>query len=382
MRDQEVETTTTGVHDTNTSRTKRTLPTTVSPERSPISKKTQKTTKTGLKRLLDKQFDNTSNKDHNQESLFNIDDILHHDDEEKVQEQTQVKVLILWPNGRTDVKVPSIHENDTIWLVKNVVLKDWKAVSHIVLKHQELKPEILKAVWSAVNNEFKLYCKSDNVLKRRSTEELIAFSNSTIIKEIAERCPLWSSCVSGASSVQLKQMYESENTIAKNTTVINSVALATSAIARVRNKSMSALTYRVSSVLFHSGVSYQDMIRLNRLGIGMSPDMIISFQRQLGKNFDSKVLSYKSSLEEKPYDTLALMMEIKDKQHVTNEDIIPIDVCEEKLSSYQHFTPESFTRITDMLQSEKEKRNVDIVSNEVLDQVITDHKKFNFPYFK
>ena len=75
-------------------------------------------------------------------------------------------------------------------------------------------------------------------------------------------------------------------------------------------------------------------------------------------------------------------MEIKDKQHVTNEDIILIDVCEEKLSSYQHFTPESFTRIIDMLQSEKEKRNVDIVSNEVLDQVITDHKKFNFLYFK
>ena len=88
MRDQEVETTTAGVHDTNTSRTKRTLPTTVSLERSPISKKTQKTRKTGLKRSLDKQFDNTSNKVHNQESLFNIDDILHHHDEEKVQEQT------------------------------------------------------------------------------------------------------------------------------------------------------------------------------------------------------------------------------------------------------------------------------------------------------
>lgn len=188
---------------------------------------------------------------------------------------------------------------------------------------------------SAANNEFKQYCKSDTVLKRRSTEELIAFSNSTIIKEITERCPLWSSCVSGACSVQLKQMYESENT-----TVINSVALATSAIARVRNKSMSALTYRVSSILFHSGVSYQNMTRLNRLGIGMSPDMIVSFQRQLGKNFDSKVLSYKRSLEEKPHDTLALMMEIKEKQPVTNDDIA-IDVCEEKLSSYPHFTPES-----------------------------------------
>ena len=111
---------------------------------------------------------------------------------------------------------------------------------------------------------------------------------------------------------------------------------------------MSALTYRVSSILFRSGVSYQDMTRLNRLGIGMSPDMVVSFQRQLGKNFDSKVLSYKSSLEEKPHDTLALMMEIKDKQPVTNDDIVAIDVCEEKLSSYQHFTPVCFTLITEI----------------------------------
>lgn len=137
MRDQEVETTATGVHDTNTSRTKRTLPTTVTPGRSPVTKKAQKTRKIGPKRSHDKQFDNTSNKDHNEESLLNINDILYHDDQGKVQEQTRVKVLILWPNGRTDVKVPPIHENDTIRLVKNAVLKDWKAVSHIVLKHRE-----------------------------------------------------------------------------------------------------------------------------------------------------------------------------------------------------------------------------------------------------
>ena len=59
------------------------------------------------------------------------------------------------------------------------------------------------------------------------------------------------------------------------------------------------------------------------------------------------MLSYKSSLEEKPHDTLDLMMEIKDKQPVTN-DIVAIDVCEEKLSSYQHFTPVCFTLITEI----------------------------------
>ena len=48
---------------------------------------------------------------------------------------------------------------------------------------------------------------------------------------------------------------------------VNSMALASSVTARVRNNTMSALAYRVSCVLFHSGVSHQDLIRLNHLGI-------------------------------------------------------------------------------------------------------------------
>ena len=144
-------------------------------------------------------------------------------------------------------------------------------------------------------------------MKGVSPEELIAFSRSSnlVLDEIISSCPFWSSCIGGACGVVLKQNCELQDF------VNNSVALATSLNARVRNKCMSASAYRVSSVLLHSGVSQQDLIRLNRLGICMSPDRILALQCSLGKNFDAK---YKKALEEKPVETLAFLMEIEDKQ--------------------------------------------------------------------
>ena len=56
---------------------------------------------------------------------------------------------------------------------------------------------------------------------------------------------------------------------------VNSLALATGTIARVRNTKASSIHCRISTILFHSGVKHDDLIRLNRMGICMSPDSII-----------------------------------------------------------------------------------------------------------
>lgn len=189
----------------------------------------------------------------NEDALLNIDDIM------SCQQSTRMKVVILWTNGRPDVRVP--EEKDNILILKNVALKNWQAVANAVLKHKQLKPEMLKALWRAVNAEFRNYCSSNSVLKGRSPEELIAFSKNLVVDEIVLRCRFWSSCIGGECGVELKQSCELGDSVK------NSVALATSATARVQNKSMSAVAYPVSSVLFHSGVSHQDLIRLNRLGI-------------------------------------------------------------------------------------------------------------------
>ena len=83
----------------------------------------------------------------NEDALLNIDDIM------SCQQSTRMKVVILWTNGRPDVRVP--EEKDNILILKNVALKNWQAVADAVLKHKQLKPEMLKALWRAVNAEFR-----------------------------------------------------------------------------------------------------------------------------------------------------------------------------------------------------------------------------------
>ena len=224
-------------------------------------------------------------------------------------------------------------------------------------------------MWRTLNSELKNYCSSDSVLKHRTPKELIAFSNCLLVKEVSTECPFWSSCVSGACGVNIKENCE--------LSAKNAIALATSVTARVRNKSMSALAYRISSILFHSGVSHQDLTRLNRLCICMSPKMIVGLQRSLGENFDAKIQSYKRTLESKPTETLQLLDEIKRRQVGD-----AIDVVEDSLKQYDSFSVTAFAEATRMLEEEKVKRDVDNISVEVLDQVISGQKKLNFPFFK
>ena len=351
-------------------RTKRSLPTSVStPERSPgqqkISKTSQSPAKTTRKisarKSLGCHFD--SNAYENVDALLNIDDIISLEPEQS----TRVKVLVLWPSGKTDVRVPDRKEN--INLLKNIALRKWTAVANAVLTHSELRQDILRALWRTLNSEVKNYCSSDSVLKHRIPKELIAFSNCSLVKEVSTECPFWSSCMSGACGVNIKENCDSSAN--------NAIALATSVIARFRNKSMSALAYRISSILFHSGVSHQDLTRLNRLGLCMSPKMIVGLQRSLGENFDAKVQSYKRTLESKPIETLRLLCEIKRRQVGD-----AIDVAEDSLKQYDSFSARAFAEATRMLEEEKVKRHVDNISVEALDQVISDHKKLNFPFFK
>lgn len=86
-----------------------------------------------------------------------------------------------------------------------------------------------------------------------------------------------------------ESILSTENDLKEHGKNANAAALATSVFARVRNSTMSAFHYRISTLLFHSGTMYEDMIRLNLLGICMSPDAVISHQMKMGDQLESKV---------------------------------------------------------------------------------------------
>ena len=114
------------------------------PRQSPAKEK-----RSSARKSLASQF--CSRVTENEDAILNIDDMI------SSEQSTRVKVVVLWPNGRTDMRVPDRKENIT--LLKNVAFKNWQAVANGVFQHSELRQDILKALWRKLNAEFKEYWK-------------------------------------------------------------------------------------------------------------------------------------------------------------------------------------------------------------------------------
>ena len=67
-------------------------------------------------------------------------------------------------------------------LLKYITRKEWKAVLNIIFKMKEVQNVLPWAVQSTINHEFDLYCKSPNLLKKTSREDLENLSNTVIVK--------------------------------------------------------------------------------------------------------------------------------------------------------------------------------------------------------
>ena len=83
------------------------------------------------------------------------------------------------------------------------------------------------------------------------------------MEEVRIHCPVWFNCQLGACGLSSK-----EEAVGGR---VNSMALASSTLARLRNPQASAVHYRISTILFHSGVKHDDLKRLNCLGVCNCP---------------------------------------------------------------------------------------------------------------
>ena len=79
-------------------------------------------------------------------------------------------------------------------LLKYITRKEWKAVLNIIFKMKEFQNVLPWALQSAINREFDIYCKSPNLLKRISQEDLKKLSNTVLANEVMSQCPIWFAC--------------------------------------------------------------------------------------------------------------------------------------------------------------------------------------------
>ena len=178
------------------------------------------------------------------------------------------------------------------------------------------------------------------MLEVRNPDELAGFSSKLFLEEVRIYCPVWFHCMLGTSGLSREDLTE-------NGPDVNSLALAKATIARVRNTKASAVHYRISTIMFHSGVKHDDLIRLNRLGVCMSPDATVTMQKKMTEQLEGKVQIWKASIEENQ-GALLLEQEVIQKQIAAPQ----LDVSEPSLVLYEHYSAVGYNALKALLDKE------------------------------
>ena len=220
---------------------------------------------------------------------------------------TEVKTVIVFPGGKIESR--SNFDEEIKSLIISLTRGNLKAFSNTIFKVQNIREHLLESLERTIGIEFKTYCqdKSESILNGTSPAEIASFSNKILVHEAEVLCPFWMSCLRGACSSSRRRKKVQTNKI------INAMALSTAVAAKCRNQKMSAMAYRISTILLHSGVKFDDLKRLHKLGICMTPESIVCMEKKMGENCDSKVKFWKKEIEDNKA-SLMLLNETIDKQ--------------------------------------------------------------------
>ena len=275
----------------------------------------------------------------------------------------QVKVVFKTESGNILVRIP--RDETTKCLVRQVCDKNWHAAANSITKHSELFPEVLKAVNKNASNEMSEYLKSESKLLSNKPDEITGFSNTIFLEELRIFCPVVYHFVHSACGIQ-------ESDVKVKGTAANGLALATAVMCRLRYPKALALHYRISTVLFHSGAKHDDLVRLNRLGVSMSPKQMVRAQSEMGKQLEGKVNVWKSQIEERKGAELLLeeikMKQVPDRVETDMEIITEVQV-DNTVLGYNNFTPQGHEYLLREIEIAKQRKGESTCTNEILSDV-------------
>ena len=275
----------------------------------------------------------------------------------------QVKVVFKTESGNILVRIP--RDETTKCLVRQVCDKNWHAAAKSITKHSELFPEVLKAVNKNASNEMSEYLKSESMLLSNKPNEITGFSNTIFLEELRIFCPVVYHFVHSACGIQ-------ESDVKVKGTAANGLALATAVMCRLRYPKASALHYRISTVLFHSGAKHDDLVRLNRLGVSLSPKQMVRVQSEMGKQLEGKVNVWKSQIEKRKGAELLLeeikMKQVPDRVETDMEIITEVQV-DNTVLGYNNFTPQGHEYLLREIQVAKQRKGESTCTDEILSDV-------------
>ena len=94
----------------------------------------------------------------------------------------------------------------------------------------------------------------------------------------------------------------------------------------------------------HRGVKHDDLIRLNRLGVCVSPNATVTMQKKMNEQLEGKVQIWKASIEENK-GVLLLRQEVLSKQIAAPQ----LDVSKRSLELYDHYSTAGYKALKTLL---------------------------------
>ena len=147
--------------------------------------------------------------------------------ESEVETKKKASVKVVISDSRLTVRTPQNGLASS--LIKNILQRKWKPIVNMLFKADEALPHLQDAVTRAVNREFKRFCHSKSTLKMKSPEQIVQFSNKSLLEEAEKKCPIYDSCFLGTAGLIGKQKESMD------WKTINATAVATAVLARKIN---------------------------------------------------------------------------------------------------------------------------------------------------
>ena len=97
------------------------------------------------------------------DSHLNIDDL-------PTDGALPVKVVIVDSNGKPTTRNPQEEESKQI--VRQLCNKNWQATANTIVRHKQLKAEVVKALKKIVSEEVASYTKSESILLLSEPDEI------------------------------------------------------------------------------------------------------------------------------------------------------------------------------------------------------------------
>ena len=160
----------------------------------------------------------------------------------------------------------------------------------------EIKCESLLVVYRNVTNEIQDLCASSNpsLLRKTSKEDLQKFSWNDVHEELKERTPVFLGFVEAA----VRNPSQSRNVLKKNDVLIPPMCDAACHLVSVFNETMSAVRRIKSIILKKGGLKKIGFKRMAATYTCMGYNSTIKMFESFGKDFDGKLLMWKSKVEE------------------------------------------------------------------------------------